>query len=148
MDWSTNPLIALFFAVESCTESDGCVYVFTPTYVLDSQIESLETLNIVCNYDPPPLDNRILAQQGVFTYHPHANEELKPGRLPSNIGKANPFPHESDLVRFKIPAECKRSIKRQLNRIGINRKYLFADLDGLSAYTNWKTEELVSWKLS
>ena len=98
---------------------------------------------MVCAYDPPPLDNRILSQQGLFTYHPQPNVELKEGSLPLNPASVNPYDHDTNLIRMLVSPELKNTIKQQLDGIGINRKFLFADLDGLSNYINWGTKEAV-----
>lgn len=68
MDWTRNPLVAVFFAVEENTDKDSAVYAFNAGDVLD-----LEKL-------PPPLEvnvegvvltnnitRRIVAQAGIFT---------------------------------------------------------------------------------
>ncbi len=144
MDWSKNPLVALFFAVESCSNVYGCVYCYAPEIIMagmDSKDIKFSDLESVCSYYPPPLDNRILAQQGVFTYHPNPSEELTPSQLPHL--RDNPFDHESNLIRFVIPPYFKPILLRQLDSIGMNRKYLFADLDGLSKYVNWGTSSSI-----
>lgn len=146
MDWSSNPLVALFFAVESCSETDGCVYCYAPKHVLDSDTAVLGELKLICCYPPPPIDNRILAQQGLFTYHPHPNEVLTPESLPSNMEEGDSYPHNENLIRFTIDPQLKHSLKRELHRIGVNRKYLFADLDGLSRDINWETMDSVDRK--
>ena len=45
--------------------------------------------------------------------------------------------HGMDLVRLVIEPRLKPILKRRLDRIGVNRKSLFPDLDGLSDYVNW-----------
>jgi hypothetical protein len=48
-----------------------------------------------------------------------------------------------DLVTIRVAAKAKPSLLRQLNQIGINRKYLFPDLEGLSEFVNWETRRAV-----
>jgi hypothetical protein len=38
-------------------------------------------------------------------------------------------------------------IQRQLSELGISRKTLFPDLEGLSDFVNWKTQRTAFWKM-
>ena len=44
-----------------------------------------------------------------------------------------------NLVRFIVSAKLKSLVLGQLNDIGINRKRLFPDFEGLSKHVNWQT---------
>lgn len=44
-----------------------------------------------------------------------------------------------DLIVIRLPAETKPMLQRQLSAVGISRKNLFPDLEGLSAFVNWGT---------
>lgn len=137
MDWSSNPLVALFFAVESCSPCDGAVYAHAPSRIIDSRVAKLGFLQQVAKYEPPPFDSRILLQAGVFTYHPEPNVPLSPKPV-EDLGGLTPD-HGTNLVKFVLKGEMKPIIKRRLDEIGLSRKALFPDLDGLSAYINWGT---------
>ena len=52
-------------------------------------------------------------------------------------------PEGVDLLAIRVPAQAKPMVLRQLNAIGINRKYLFPDLEGLSSLVNWETCRIV-----
>jgi hypothetical protein len=47
--------------------------------------------------------------------------------------------HGMNLVCFTIEAKMKPILKRQLDELGVNRKSLFPDLEGLSEFVNWGT---------
>jgi len=145
LDWSTNPLVALFFAVDSCSLSDGAVYCHSPQGHVDPKIAELGALPFVGQYTPPPFDSRILLQCGVFSYHPTPSEELRIGPVHEDLGRLKPD-HGLDLVRFLVLADLKPILKRQLDEIGVNRKSLFPDLDGLSDFVNWGTRRSASAK--
>jgi len=138
LDWSTNPLVALFFAVDSCSSEDGAVYCYSPEGFVDTNIAEFGTFPFIGQLTPPPFDSRILLQCGIFTYHPNPNRPLGAGPVSDELGPLKPE-HGMNLVRFVIEPKLKPILKRQLDEIGVNRKSLFPDLDGLSDFVNWGT---------
>lgn len=129
-DWSENPLVALYFAVEDCDkESDAYVYA------LDVFTEDLEKVNAANNEaedgtsisDPLRLTKRcylvetasvsarIIPQRGVFTVH---GEPQKPLEVPP-----------SDT--FCIPGSLKKEMLTQLMQFGVEAVDIFPDIDGL-----------------
>lgn len=142
MDWSRNPLVGLFFAVEGCTRESGALYMYSPGRHLENDGFALGECPIVVQYSPPPFDQRILAQSGVFTYHPEPNVPLSAEEASVELGEMRPD-HGKNLVQITFDARTKLLLKKQLNSIGVNRKALFPDLDGLSGFVNWETERAV-----
>jgi len=126
LDWSWNPLVALFFAVAEYEDNDGAIYA-RPSGRLVAE-ESFSDLHEVSTYEPPPFDRRIAAQQGVFTYHPNPLKALEPSVAYS--GQHNAF--NTDLVEIIVPKKIKSALIRDLHVLGINRATLFPDLEGLS----------------
>jgi hypothetical protein len=143
LDWSTNPLAALFFAVDSCSPCDGAVYAYSQHRVIDSQVNQLGNVPQVALFMPQPYHPRILHQCGVFTYHPEPSEPLCV-EVVQNLGPISP-PHDLNLVRFLVEAKVKSILKRCLDDLGINRKSLFPDLDGLSDFVNSGTRRTASF---
>ena len=125
LDWTTNPLAALYFAVEAEYEKDGGVFAYTSTVHIDSDKGILDQpAHPVALYFPRPFDRRILCQAACFTCH---SEPWKP------------LPLEPDgAVRIIVPSARKHEIQKWLDTIGVNRKTLFPDLEGLSAFINWR----------
>jgi len=50
-----------------------------------------------------------------------------------------------DLVVIRVSAEMKPILQRQLSEIGMSRKTLFPDLEGLSEFINWGTRRSASY---
>lgn len=143
LDWSGNPLVALFFAVDSCSDEAGSVFAYSPrTYIQEDHITPLEVLVVACVH-PPAFNARILAQDGLFTYHPQPRVELRAMELDDEFGRYEPS-QGSDLVRFDFDPKLKRYIKNRLQVCGISRASLFPGLDGLSDMVNWETFEMAN----
>ena len=119
LDWSRNPLVALFFAASSHRDKDGAVYVYESRVIVDtSRTTDPFSAAPVGKYAPPLLDSRIVAQAGMFTFHPDP---------------ARPF--ESDEVqKLIIPATQKLDMTRRLAVFGITEAQLFPGLDGIAQF--------------
>lgn len=141
LDWSLNPLVALFFAAEKDFDRSGSVYFFSPDKYLDDKIANISKIStdsdlekdLCVAYLPRAIDHRIINQKGVFTYHqnPTIPMKVKSWRLETK------FPN---LFCVDIPSTQKKEILLELDDYGINRSFLFPDLAGLSEYINTKTK--------
>jgi hypothetical protein len=142
LDWSTNPLVALYFAVEMQGETDGAVFCHMPWLIIDQENSSIDReFDKVVLLTPRPFDRRIAAQSGVFTFHVQPETALTATQVHKEARGA--APDGVDLVAIRLPAKAKPIFLRQLSAIGINRKFLFPDLEGLSAFVNWETRRTV-----
>ncbi len=142
LDWSTNPLVALFFAVESQPDRDGAVAFYLPDGFLSETAEGANSVDKVCRYDPPPFDERIRAQSGIFTYHPHPNEPIATGDAPNGSISISLF--GKNFAQLSVPSGHKEILLKQLSDINVSRKTLFPRFDGLSHFVNWHTSRMVS----
>lgn len=139
LDWTENPLVALFFAVEEHNGADGAVFCYYQEHVIVPVPEEglLGLIDKVAIYKSRPFDRRIIAQAGVFTYHPDPKIPIEAKPLPDQKTK---FTTDGlDLVVIRIATDIKPILQRMLDEIGVNRKTLFPDLDGLSNFVNWQT---------
>lgn len=143
LDWSSNPLAALFFATEGGGESDGAVYCYSPKKLVDPELFAPQQCAVIAAYHPRPFDRRILAQGGLFTCHPEPQEPLQPEDM-DNDSIRELSEVAVNLVLVRVPADMKDILQRQLNDVGVNRKTLFPDLEGLSEFVNWETRQMAS----
>lgn len=128
LDWSSNILTAAFFACSENLKRDAKIFAYFPTqyiYLENDRMAAGEIKRVV-GYQPKNVTNRLKAQSGCFTYHMEydfkiESEFFKPGQ-------------HNTLGVWVIPANKKPSFLRMLDRLAINHKTLFPDLDGLSKH--------------
>lgn len=142
LDWTKNPLKALFFAIEDLSENyDSAIWVLTSEILnwdlLDFKGFDASSDSTYQVYFPDQINHRLIAQEGCFTFH----------KLPSKKITLIPV-EESDKVKTKqdklikiiIPKDTKENYKIVLDKFGLNRHTLFPDLDGLAKYLCCKYE--------
>ena len=142
LDWTHNPLAALYFAVREIPEREGAVYAYCKDLIFLPKIMPLAKVPEVGFFFPRPVHQRILVQRAFFTVHPEPHTPLEPGPIPDAMRKFTKA--KDNLVRFRVPAEMKPIIQRELDDFGINHATLFPSVDGLSEYINWGTRRGVS----
>lgn len=122
LDWTVNPLIGLFFAVWDAAEveHDGMLYAYrhgAPAIDIESTSDPFEIKKIEL-VSPPHLDQRVVAQQSVFT--------AEPPSLPQ--GGRN----DSDLKYWYVSVNDKEFIRWELQKLGISEGSLFPGLASLA----------------
>ena len=147
LDWSTNPLAALFFACEGEESQDGFVYAMDATKVIpeDAKKHSGERLwpSVMLMHNP-------LVEYAVsvsFWSAPDPKQKpyvlpVRPDVIPGRIGqqsscftfhmhRATPVDNPS-LITIKVNAARKGTIRDELHRVNINQFTTYYDLDHLS----------------
>ncbi|UQS17444.1 N-6 DNA methylase [Pseudomonas sp. HS6] len=128
LDWTVNPLIALYFAVEEECKTDSAVYIYTDC---ESPVETglpeyqnplrFPSERPVLRYIPAHLTPRIIAQSGLFTTHQNVTQGFT----------------SEQIFKVVIPNSLRTKLKQQLYRYGIHRGTVYPGLDGTSAHIKW-----------
>lgn len=165
LDWTVNPLIALYFAVSDATDGvDASVWVIDPwkwnkvhisglwgpavpdwketkPYLWELE-KALDTDNRDTNriwpiaIEPPHIDKRLAAQEGRFFLFGKKRDMIESPYV-NRVKRGK----KAKLDKFTIPTEKVKAIRDELHRIGVNEKTIFPDLSGLGKHIRWEWEE-------
>ena len=131
LDWSTNPLTSLWFAVNSGnTDENGSGVVWIYQSDESNLVKNTDTspfeISVPKVYLPQHNNTRIYAQSGIFTIHNYLEQKMKFVPLQEDTRE------NSKLAKITIPGSCFKSISKELERVDIHSAKLFPDLDGLT----------------
>lgn len=143
LDWSTNPLVALWFAIQDHRKIDTHSYLYL-FFALEEDILSDDEVEILSPFQinrtrvlRPNLNNkRIVSQNGWFTCHHYHNGLFASLQSIENY-------QENRIHRFKIEPKDKPAFLHQLDVLGINAQSVYPDIYGLAQQINWEHSDIL-----
>jgi hypothetical protein len=144
LDWTTNPLAALYFALENAKSGPAVVWHFIASedLVLSpdelTEIKSPLSISGTRVFQPAIVTDRLSAQQGWFTIHRlHTNKSKKSSFIPLSLQSK----YKNKLKKFVIQPSLFSELRDNLNQFGINKSTLFPDIEGLARHLQWLNEK-------
>lgn len=125
LDWTSNPMIATFFAVVKDFPFDAAIYKYNYNTLANIEVNPFDFTEVLV-YKPRGITQRIIAQQSFFTIHPEIKKPF------------NAAPDKGTLEKIIIDKDYRQKLKYELHRYGYNYFSVFQDLQGLSEYTEWR----------
>ncbi len=146
LDWSVNPLIALYFAVadpysdldlerDRISDPGYCggaaFYIAHTMYGLSEIDEKASPFEAgTCFFSAPVIASRIKAQSGVFSVLKNPWKPLE-----------QQLSEKEHIRKYRIPFQNRTFLAQELKLLGINHAFVFADLDGLARYIQEKVSD-------
>ena len=129
LDWTYNPLVALYFSVEANPHLDGQVFALRAPTQASVEVRTGSPFKITqpVKYFPAIVSPRIRAQEGLF---------VACSKLESPLDEA--LRTDWTLDRMVVPAKAKERIRYALFRVGTHASSLFPDVEGLAARLKWQ----------
>jgi hypothetical protein len=130
LDWSFNPLVALYFSVEDQLHEDGRFYALKAPKKLPQQAvdtKSPFSIKVPMKFLPSVVSARIWAQEGLFVVHSSIDVPLADSLRAGWV-----------LETIVIPKSAKKRLRYELYRQGVHRAALFPDIDGLTAHLQYQ----------
>lgn len=128
LDWTMNPLKALYFAVEdSQNRNDGVVWSSDGEVEWNEELPNLQAQHPYF-HRPTHHNRRIVAQESAFLVFPLASDQVD--LLPPDLSDTQTY---GPVEKFVVPVAKKAEIRRILDQLGINKHLIYQSVEAVAA---------------
>ncbi|MDQ7010023.1 MAG: FRG domain-containing protein [Candidatus Gracilibacteria bacterium] len=120
LDWTSNPLVALFFSVNKNKKEDGLIFITTwksPSNYSELSLKANNPFSVETSelFYPPHISSRVTNQSSLLSIQNNPKEEF----------------NAKTIKKIIIPHILKNDIQIKLATLGIHESFLFPGLEGL-----------------
>lgn len=132
LDWTENPLVALFFALIDNNETESAVWIIEPGTTIVHYID-IENIKCLWMFFPNYIDSRLISQKSCFTVEPLPEELVLIKGIEEHLEDYNN--EIGSLTEVIIPKDKKIRDEILLNimDLGIDNSFIYPDLKGLTS---------------
>lgn len=138
LDWTSKPLVSLYFAVKETVEKDGAIFTIQKDRPKVFTIAALARHNA-----HPPCYDCGLDDPGIL-YAPDIHQRVTLQGSAFSISR-KPWKPAVKNPTFVIPAGKRDVVRRQLLDLGLNEAALFPDLDGIARALVTESRTWAKW---
>jgi len=147
LDWTTNPLVALYFAVENILSGGddkddyGAVWALRVRpfdFRTPDQLQEPKTVRRWIMINPPPVTHRIVRQSGKFSFHPPGDDK----DLDRQPRRYDDEKLEKIVVRAEDGSNPAATVRQHLGIMNVHHAALFPDADGVAKFINSEWQDI------
>jgi hypothetical protein len=137
LDWSTNPLVALFFAVEKDDDTDGAVYIAKRSVTDQYELFDFRTANYTAEHKNAPTSIfAIQPTQGTVIFvRPKYKDRRYQNQKSVFSCPQDPYtPLETDnMMKINFDKNLKPQLRERLKKMGVSTSFIYPGLAGIAA---------------
>lgn len=146
LDWTTNPLAAIWFALDDAMrQRSRYAVVWRLTYdvasVVDEKTDKPFSVERTMVFQPRIVSARIAAQNSWFTvsaFNPPKPDVKRSTAFQNGfIALERHSKHKSNMTKFRIDSTSFSAMRTALHTLGVSQHSLFPDMDGLCRHLRW-----------